>query len=432
MSLSLSRVSIGSKLSGKRNAVAKSLPSSPRTISVTVSSKRYSFVKSSSSTPPLRLAPSPSPLSPTSSTRVHSASASPSSTPAAVGISAETAKTLYYDMQLGRLFEEACAQLYYRGRLFGFVHLYSGQEAVSTGVISCLSAGDYVVSTYRDHVHALSRGVPARAVMAELYGKSTGTCRGQGGSMHIFSQPHNFLGGYAFIGEGIPVGLGAAFQSKYRVDVQGRDGPYDVTCSFFGDGTCNVGQFYECLNMAALYKLPHLFVVENNGWAIGMHHPRATAAPLGETSPRIDVKGPPFGVHSVRVDGMDVLKVRAAALEAIERARRGEGPTLMECETYRFRGHSLADPDELRDRNEKKAYLSRDPIPQLRSAVLTAGLLTETDLAEIDKKVNDVVQDAIDFAEKSAPPTRGQLFENVFADPRGFGIADGGKYRYEL
>lgn len=250
---------------------------------------------------------------------------------------------LYEDMILGRYFEDMCAQMYYRGKMFGFVHLYNGQEAVSTGFIKLLKQQDSVVSTYRDHVHALSKGVPARAVMSELYGRTTGCCRGQGGSMHMFSKEHNLLGGFAFIGEGIPVATGAAFTSKYRREVLKEADCNHVTVAFFGDGTANNGQFFECLNMAALWKLPIVFVVENNLWAIGMSHLRATSVP------EIWKKGPAFGMPGVHVDGMDVLKVREVAMEAITRARRGEGPTLVECETYRFRGHSLADPDELRD-----------------------------------------------------------------------------------
>lgn len=250
---------------------------------------------------------------------------------------------LYEDMVLGRSFEDMCAQMYYRGKMFGFVHLYNGQEAVSTGFIKLLKQEDCVVSTYRDHVHALSKGVPARAVMSELFGKTTGCCRGQGGSMHMFSKEHNLLGGFAFIGEGIPIATGAAFASKYRREVLKEADCDHVTVAFFGDGTCNNGQFYECLNMAALWKLPIVFVVENNLWAIGMSHLRATS------DPQIWKKGPAFGMPGVHVDGMDVLKVKEVAEEAIGRARRGEGPTLVECETYRFRGHSLADPDELRD-----------------------------------------------------------------------------------
>jgi pyruvate dehydrogenase E1 component alpha subunit len=258
-------------------------------------------------------------------------------------VTREEALELYEDLILGRSFEDMCAQMYYRGKMFGFVHLYNGQEAVSTGVIKLLKKEDYVTSTYRDHVHALSKGVPARLVMAELFGKSTGLCRGQGGSMHMFSKEWNLLGGFAFIGEGIPVATGAAFTTKYKREVLKDDKADAVSVAFFGDGTCNNGQFFECLNMAALWKLPVIFVVENNLWAIGMSHIRATSVP------DIHTKGPAFGMPGIHVDGMDVLKVREVAKEAIARARRGDGPTLIECETYRFRGHSLADPDELRN-----------------------------------------------------------------------------------
>lgn len=347
-------------------------------------------------------------------------------------VTPEVAKDLYYDMVLGREFEEMCAQMYYRGKMFGFVHLYCGQEAVSTGVIRCLRPDDHVCSTYRDHVHALSKGVSAREIMAELFGKKTGCCRGQGGSMHMFSAKHGLLGGYAFIGEGIPIGLGAAFKAKYRREVLGEETSDSVTCSFFGDGTCNVGQFYEALNMAALYKLPHIFVVENNKWAIGMSHQRATSNTWKDEEPFIYKKGPAFGMPGVLVDGMDVLKVREVALEAVARARRGEGPTLIEAETYRFRGHSLADPDELRPKEEKAAYQARDPIPQLRKYVLDKGILTEADLKAIEARVTEEVDDCVKFAEESPKPEKGQLLENVFADPRGFGIAENGQYRYEL
>jgi len=353
-------------------------------------------------------------------------------TPPKPTLTPEVAKDLYYDMVLGREFEEMCAQMYYRGKMFGFVHLYCGQEAVSSGIIRALESRDYACSTYRDHVHALSKGVSAREVMAELFGKKTGCCRGQGGSMHMFSSKTNFLGGYAFIGEGIPIGLGAAFQSKYKHDVLGEGNDYAVTASFFGDGTCNVGQFYECLNMASLYKLPHIFVVENNKWAIGMSHARSTSTSSGDQDPFIYKKGPAFGMPGVHVDGMDVLKVREVALEAIARARSGEGPTLIECETYRFRGHSLADPDELRSKEEKAAYAVRDPIPQLKQYMLKNGLATESDIKDLERKVMEVVDDSVKFADESPKPERGQLLENVFPDPRGFGIAEGGMYRYEL
>ncbi|KAG4914156.1 hypothetical protein AAZX31_19G245100 [Glycine max] len=340
-------------------------------------------------------------------------------------ITKEEGLQLYEDMVLGRSFEDMCAQMYYRGKMFGFVHLYNGQEAVSTGFINFLKKEDCVVSTYRDHVHALSKGVPARAVMSELFGKATGCSRGQGGSMHMFSKEHNLIGGFAFIAEGIPVATGAAFSSKYRREVLKEADCDHVTLAFFGDGTCNNGQFYECLNMAALWKLPIVFVVENNLWAIGMSHLRATS------DPQIWKKGPAFGMPGVHVDGMDVLKVREVAKEAIERARRGEGPTLVECETYRFRGHSLADPDELRDPAEKAHYAGRDPISALKKYMIENKLASEQELKTIDKKIEEVVEDAVEFADESPHPPRSQLLENVFADPKGFGIGPDGKYRCE-
>lgn len=331
---------------------------------------------------------------------------------------------LYEDMVLGRTFEDMCAQMYYRGKMFGFVHLYNGQEAVSSGFIKYLRKDDYVTSTYRDHVHALSKGVPSREVMAELFGKTTGCCRGQGGSMHMFSKEHGVLGGFAFIGEGIPVALGAAFNTKYRREAMKEDVD-SVSVAFFGDGTCNIGQFYECLNMAALWKLPVIFVVENNLWAIGMSHLRSTS------DPEIWKKGPPFGIPGVHVDGMDVLKVREVAIEAIERARRGDGPTLIECETYRFRGHSLADPDELRSPEEKAKYAARDPIIALKKFILENDVATEAELKAIEKKIDEIVEEAVEFADESPLPQRHQLLENVFADPKGFGIGPDGKYRCE-
>ncbi|XP_027907514.1 pyruvate dehydrogenase E1 component subunit alpha-3, chloroplastic-like [Vigna unguiculata] len=340
-------------------------------------------------------------------------------------ITKEEGLELYEDMILGRFFEDKCAEMYYRGKMFGFVHLYNGQEAVSTGFIKLLKKEDYVVSTYRDHVHALSKGVSSRAVMSELFGKATGCCRGQGGSMHMFSKEHNMLGGFAFIGEGIPVATGAAFSSKYRREVLNEADADQVTLAFFGDGTCNNGQFFECLNMAALWKLPIVFVVENNLWAIGMSHLRATS------DPQIWKKGPAFGMPGIHVDGMDVLKVREVAKEAIERARRGEGPTLVECETYRFRGHSLADPDELRDPAEKEHYAGRDPITALKQYLFENNLASEQELKAIEKKIDEILDDAVEFADNSPLPPRSQLLENVFADPKGFGIGPDGRYRCE-
>jgi pyruvate dehydrogenase E1 component alpha subunit len=326
-------------------------------------------------------------------------------------VNREEGLMLYEDMVLGRFFEDKCAEMYYRGKMFGFVHLYNGQEAVSTGVIRSMRPGeDYVCSTYRDHVHALSCGVPAREVMAELFGKATGCSKGRGGSMHLFSEKHRLLGGFAFIGEGIPVATGAAFQSKYRREVMGDPTADQVTAAFFGDGTTNNGQFFECLNMAALWKLPILFVVENNKWAIGMAHDRATS------QPEIYKKASVFGLPGYEVDGMDVLAVRAIAQEAVARARAGEGPTLIECLTYRFRGHSLADPDELRSKTEKEAWLARDPIKKFAAYMVEQNLADQQELKDIEKKIQTLVEEAVQYAMESPEPDPSELYKYIFAE----------------
>lgn len=329
---------------------------------------------------------------------------------AEANISREDGLKVYEDMVLGRIFEDKCAEMYYRGKMFGFVHLYNGQEAVSSGVIKAMRPDDYVCSTYRDHVHALSAGVPARQVMAELFGKETGCSKGRGGSMHLFSAEHNLLGGYAFVAEGIPVATGAAFQSKYRRETMGDASADQVTACFFGDGASNNGQFFECLNMAALWKLPIIYVVENNKWAIGMAHDRATS------QPEIYKKASVFGMAGVEVDGMDVLAVRAVAQEAVARARAGEGPTLIEALTYRFRGHSLADPDELRSKAEKEFWFARDPIRRLAAHLTERNLATQEELKEIDRRIQAVVDDAVKFAKESPEPKPADLYKYVFAE----------------
>jgi len=301
--------------------------------------------------------------------------------------------------------------MYYRGKMFGFVHLYNGQEAVSTGVIQAMRPGDdYVCSTYRDHVHALSCGVPAREVMAELFGKATGCSKGRGGSMHMFSEKHRLLGGYAFVAEGIPVAMGAAFQVRYRKEVMGDSSADQVVACFFGDGASNNGQFFETLNMASLWKLPIIFVVENNKWAIGMAHERATS------QPEIYKKASVFNMAGVEVDGMDVMAVRAVAQEAVERARAGEGPTLIEALTYRFRGHSLADPDELRSKEEKEIWFARDPIRRFETYLTERKLVSSEELKDIQKKIQEEIDDSVAFAESSPEPDPSELRRFVFAE----------------
>ena len=328
-----------------------------------------------------------------------------------VQITKEEGLVLYEDMILGRFFEDKCAEMYYRGKMFGFVHLYNGQEAVSSGIIKAMRRDeDYVSSTYRDHVHALSAGVPASEVMAELFGKATGCSKGRGGSMHMFSAEHRLLGGYAFVAEGIPVATGVALQTKYRREAMGDANADQVTACFFGDGACNNGQFFECLNMAALWKLPILFVVENNKWAIGMSHERATS------EPEIYKKGAAFGMPGIEVDGMDVLAVYSTAKEAVARARAGEGPTLIEALTYRFRGHSLADPDELRSKEEKEFWFPRDPIKRLAAYLTEQNLATQDELKAIEKKIQGVVDESVKFAEESPEPDPSELYRFIFAE----------------
>ena len=323
----------------------------------------------------------------------------------------ETALNLFRDMTLGRRFEDKCAEMYYRGKMFGFVHLYNGQEAVSTGVIGAMQLKhDWFCSTYRDHVHALSAGVPAREVMSELFGKETGCSKGRGGSMHLFSKEHHLLGGYAFIGEGIPVALGSAFTSRYKKEVFNDNSSDAVTAAFFGDGTCNIGQFYECLNMAQLWKLPIIFVVENNKWAIGMAHDRATS------EPEIWRKASAFGMKGEEVDGMNILAVRGAAQRAIERARSGQGPTLLECLTYRFRGHSLADPDELRSSEEKEFWAKRDPIKSFEKNLSETGLVTSDELREIEKEIDQEINESVEFALGAADPDPSELTKYIWAE----------------
>ena len=325
-------------------------------------------------------------------------------------VSKSTLLSLYKDMVLGRSFEDLCAQMYYKGKMFGFVHLYNGQEAVATGVIKALDKHDYVCSTYRDHVHALSKGVPPQAIMSELFGKVTGCSKGRGGSMHLFSRKHNFLGGFAFIAEGIPIAIGSAFQSIYRSQVIQDISHISVTACFFGDGTTNNGQFFECINMAVLWKLPVIFVVENNQWAIGMAHHRSSS------TVEIYKKAAAFGLPSIEVDGMDVLAVRKVTQIALEKARLGEGPSLIEALTYRFRGHSLADPDELRSHQEKNAWLARDPIKRFKDYIIDNHQASVHSLNGIESEVKQDLREAISFALSSAEPKTEDLYKYLFTE----------------
>ncbi len=324
---------------------------------------------------------------------------------------------LLRDMLLSRAFEERAAEEYAKGNIVGFLHLYPGEEAVGAGVINAAGPSDYIVSDYREHAHALIRGTPARNVMAELFGRADGMSGGMGGSMHMFDARRRFMGGYAIVGETCPIALGIAYT------VAMRSLPEAVIC-FFGDGAVNQGTFHESLNMAALWRLPLLLVCENNHYAIGTEIHRHSAVV------EVYKRAAAYNIPAERVDGMDVIKVYEAARRALERIRGGGGPQFIECETYRFRGHSMADPGTYRPAVEVKAHEAWDPISaavreiefryptpaelaaagpdhigQLAAHMVEAGHLAEIEIEALRKEVNAIVEDAVQFALQSPQPT---------------------------
>ncbi len=312
---------------------------------------------------------------------------------------------LYRQMLMLRRFEEAVARVYREGKIPGFVHLYIGEEAVATGVCAHLEKTDYVTSTHRGHGHALAKGVPARQVMAELWGRSTGCSGGRGGSMHLYAPEYGLLGTNGIVGPSIINGAGAAFSAKYR-------GTSQVTVAFFGDGANNTGSFHEGLNLASIWKLPVVFVCENNLYATEMSFLKATA---GQS---VAARAAAYAMPGVAVDGQDVLAVYQAAGEAIARARAGEGPTLIECRTYRFVGHHEGDPGTgYRTQEEVEEWRKRDPIPLFRDRLLTDKVVTQDELAQIGDDVEAHVQDAIDFSAQSAWPSPQEAATKVFASP---------------
>lgn len=314
----------------------------------------------------------------------------------------QLAHRFFHDMALARRFEQAAAEQYTRGMIAGFLHLYPGEEAVAVGSLHAAEHGDYVVSTYREHVHAMVRGIPPRAIMAELFGRQTGCSGGYGGSMHLFDIERRFLGGYAIVGETFPVATGVGYWLAMNEAA-------DVVLCYFGDGAANQGTFHESLNMAALWKLPVLFICENNHYQIGTEIHRHTAAP------EIYRHGSAYGIPGRRVDGMDVLAVHQATQEALKQVRDGNGPFLLECETYRYRGHSMADAGAYRSSLEVAELKARDPLLNFRVRAIEAGWLDEATCARIDSEVEAAVRDAVAHAESSPEPD--QLDRDVYAEP---------------
>jgi pyruvate dehydrogenase E1 component alpha subunit len=332
-------------------------------------------------------------------------SVEPSANGSAPGSDAELNKQLLRSMLLQRRFEERCAEAYALGKIGGFCHLYIGQEAVSTGVLSSLRADDYVITTYRDHGQALARGMAPRTVMAELFGRIDGCARGKGGSMHMFDKSLNFLGGHGIVGANVPLATGVGFAIKYR-------GGDQVIVCFIGESVVNTGAFHEALNMAGLWKLPVVYVIENNRYGMGTALERASAIH------DIYERGASYNMNRAVCDGQDVFEVRSAIQKAIDRARGDSTPTLLEVRTYRFMGHSMSDAvsGTYRTKAELEEYMKRDPIVLLRSRMVDQKELTDDDLHKLDDELKAVVQDAWDFADQSPEPPLEALYEDVYVD----------------
>ena len=309
----------------------------------------------------------------------------------------------YRDMLLIRRFEEKAGQLYGMGAIGGFCHLYIGQEAVVVGIEACAKEGDQRITSYRDHGHMLACGMDPNGVMAELTGREGGYSKGKGGSMHMFSREKNFYGGHGIVAAQVPLGAGLAFANWYR----GND---NVSFAYFGDGAANQGQVYETMNMASLWKLPCIFVIENNQYAMGTSLQRASSTPALYT------RGEAFGIPGEAVDGMDVLAVKAATEKAVARARAGEGPYVLEMNTYRYRGHSMSDPAKYRTREEvQKMRSERDAIDHVRDLLTASGEVEEAELKAIDKEIKGVVNEAAKFAQESPEPAEAELWTDVYA-----------------
>tara|TARA_X000000950_G_scaffold94567_1_gene119213 strand:- start:2064 stop:3053 length:990 start_codon:yes stop_codon:yes gene_type:complete len=309
----------------------------------------------------------------------------------------------YRDMLLIRRFEEKAGQLYGMGLIGGFCHLYIGQEAVVVGLEAAAKEGDKRITSYRDHGHMLACGMDPNGVMAELTGRSGGYSKGKGGSMHMFSKEKNFFGGHGIVGAQVPLGAGLAFADMYMENES-------VTFTYFGDGAANQGQVYETFNMAALWKLPVIFVIENNQYAMGTAQERSTS------SPEIYTRGDSFGIKGEAVDGMDVVAVRDAGVKAAAHCRAGKGPYILEIKTYRYRGHSMSDPAKYRTREEvQKMRAQRDPIESIRSLLVSEKLSTDEEIKIIDKEIKEIVNSCAEYAKESPEVPAEELWTDIYA-----------------
>lgn len=318
-----------------------------------------------------------------------------------VNYSKETYAFWYESMLLMRRFEEKAGQLYGQQKIRGFCHLYIGQEACASGAITALTKDDKWITAYRCHAHPLGLGTDPGAVMAELYGKATGTTKGKGGSMHIFDKERNFMGGHGIVGAQVPMGLGIGFAEKYA-------GTKNLCITKMGDGAIRQGAVHEAFNLAMLFKSPVIFVIENNGYAMG------TSVARTSNVTELYKIGEAYDMPSFPVDGMDVEAVHEAVAEAAARARRGDGPTLLEFRTYRYKGHSMSDPQKYRTKEEVEEYKQRDPIEQVLHTIREHQILTEEEIEAIGKKVKNQVEDAVKFAEESPWPDGMDAFKDVY------------------
>jgi pyruvate dehydrogenase E1 component alpha subunit len=316
--------------------------------------------------------------------------------------SKETYLFWYESMLLMRKFEEKAGQLYGQQKIKGFCHLYIGQEACVAGAVTALTKDDKWITAYRDHAHPLALGTDPKAVMAELFGKETGVSKGKGGSMHMFDKEHNFLGGHGIVGGQVPLGAGIAFAEKYN-----KTG--NLCICYMGDGAVRQGAFHEALNMAMLWKLPVIFVIENNGYAMG------TSVKRTSNVTELYTLGEAFDMPSEPVDAMSVEEVHKAVFRASERARKGEGPTLLEFRTYRYKGHSMSDPAKYRTKEEVEEYKHRDPVEVVKRNIMERKLATEKEIEAIEARVNQQVEESVKFAEES--PDASEAFTDIYQEP---------------
>jgi pyruvate dehydrogenase E1 component alpha subunit len=322
----------------------------------------------------------------------------------AKGASGADLLTYYREMLLMRRFEERAGQMYGMGLIGGFCHLYIGQEAVVVGLEHAIGPKDYVITSYRDHAHMLARGMDPKGVMAELTGRSGGYSKGKGGSMHMFSTEKRFFGGHGIVGAQVPLGVGLAFASRYRDEGA-------VCLTYFGEGASNQGQVYESFNMASLWKLPVVFVIENNQYAMG------TSIARSKAGTELNQRGEAFGIPGVVADGMDVVAMREAGEQVVDHARSGKGPILLEARTYRYRGHSMSDPAKYRTKEEvAKMRAERDPIEGVRTRIIEGGFADDAALKEIDRDVKAIVTEAAEFAQQSPEPDPSELLTDILAD----------------